>query len=50
MGRTEKEAPKAYSLRITEHALPDIDYITGYIAYIRHEPLNAIRAGDEIPS
>jgi hypothetical protein len=43
MGRTEKEAPKAYSLRITEHALPDI-------AYIRHEPLNAIRAGDEIPS
>ena len=48
MDRTEKEAPKAYSLRITEHALQDIDNITGYIAYIRHEPLNAIRAGDEI--
>ena len=48
MDRTEKETPKAYSLRITEHALQDIDNITGYIAYIRHEPLNAIRAGDEI--
>jgi hypothetical protein len=26
----------------TEHALQDIDNITGYIAYIRHEPSNAI--------
>jgi plasmid stabilization system protein ParE len=48
MDRTEKETPKAYSLRITEHAFRDIDNITGYIAYIRHEPLNAIRTGDEI--
>ncbi len=48
MGRTKKEAPKAYSLRITEHALQNIDDITGYIAYIRHEPLKAIRVGDEI--
>jgi plasmid stabilization system protein ParE len=48
MGRAKEEAPKTYSLRITEHALRDIDNITGYIAYIRHEPLNAIRIGDEI--
>lgn len=48
MVRTKKEAPKTYSVRVTEHALQNIDNITGYIAYIRHEPLNAIRAGDEI--
>jgi len=48
MGKSEEEAPKIYSLRITENASRNIDYITGYIAYIRHEPLNAIRIGDEI--
>ena len=48
MGRTKEEAPKTYSLRITEHALQNIDDITGFIAFIRHEPINAIRIGDEI--
>ena len=48
MGKSEEEAPKTYSLRITENASQNIDFITGYIAYIRHEPLNAIRVGDEI--
>ena len=48
MGRTKEEAPKTYSLRITEHALQNIDEITGYIAFIRHEPLNAIRVGEKI--
>jgi plasmid stabilization system protein ParE len=48
MGRTKEEAPKNYSLRVTEHALQNLDNITGYIAYLKHEPLNAIRAGDEI--
>jgi plasmid stabilization system protein ParE len=48
MGRTKEEAPKTYPLRVTENALQNIDNITGYIAYIMHEPLNAIRVGDEI--
>jgi len=48
MGRSKDEAPKAYSLRITKQAFQNIDHIAGYIAYIRHEPLNAIRVGDEI--
>ena len=48
MGRAKEEAPKAYSLRLTENALLDLDNITGYIAYIKHQPLNAIRVGDEI--
>lgn len=48
MGKSKEETPKAYSLRLTEHASQNIAQITGYIAFIRHEPLNAIRVGDEI--
>jgi len=48
MDKTKGKAPETYSLRITENALQNIDEITGYIAYIKHEPLNAIRVGDKI--
>lgn len=48
MGNTKEKAPKTYSIRITENALQNIDDITGYIAYIKHQPLNAIRVGDKI--
>jgi len=48
MDSTKGKAPKAYSIRVTENALQNIDYITGYIAYIKHQPLNAIRVGDRI--
>jgi plasmid stabilization system protein ParE len=48
MDTTKEVAPKTHSLRITEHAIQNLDNITGYIAYIMHEPLNAIRVGDEI--
>ena len=48
MGHTEEKAPEAYSLRISNNALQNIDDITGYIAYIKHQPLTAIRVGDKI--
>jgi plasmid stabilization system protein ParE len=48
MGNTKGKAPKTYSLRVTENALQNTDDITGYIAYIKHQPLNAIRVGDKI--
>ena len=48
MGNTKEKAPQTYSLRVTENALQNIDDITGYIAYIKHQPLNAIRVGDKI--
>ncbi len=48
MGTTKKEASGTYSLRIAEPALKHIDSIVGYIAYIKHEPLSAIRIGDAI--
>lgn len=47
MGRTEKETAKTYSLRITTNALQNIDQITGHIAHIKHQTLNAIRVGDK---
>ena len=48
MGSTKKETPKTYSIRITDNALQNIDDITGYIAFIKYQPLNAIRVGDKI--
>jgi plasmid stabilization system protein ParE len=48
MGNAEEKAPKTYTLRVTENALQNIDDITGYIAFIKHQPLNAIRVGDKI--
>ena len=48
MAVPKEKAPSAYKVRITENAHQDIDYITGYIAFINHQPLNAIRVGDVI--
>ncbi|MGE4289203.1 MAG: type II toxin-antitoxin system RelE/ParE family toxin [Salinivirgaceae bacterium] len=48
MGNTKEKAPKTYTLRVAKNALQNIDDITGYIAYIKHQPLNAIRVGDKI--
>jgi plasmid stabilization system protein ParE len=48
MGKAKEEAQKAYSLKVTENAQQNIDVITGYIAFIRHQPLNAILIGDKI--
>jgi plasmid stabilization system protein ParE len=48
MGNTEEKTPKSYPVRVTENALQNIDDITGYIAYINHQPFNAIRVGDAI--
>ena len=48
MGQQKKATPKAYEIRISTNALQNIDEITGYIAFINHQPLNAIKVGDEI--
>ncbi|TKG91522.1 type II toxin-antitoxin system RelE/ParE family toxin [Puteibacter caeruleilacunae] len=48
MGRSKEKSSQAYSMRITKNALQNIKDITGYIAYIKHQPLNAIRVGDRI--
>lgn len=48
MGSPKEKTTKPYQVRITDSALQNIDDITGYIAYINHQPLNAIRVGDAL--
>ena len=48
MGRQKKTAPKSYQIRVSVNALQNIDEITGYIAFINQQPLNAIKVGDAI--
>ena len=48
MGSTKEKTPKAYSLILTKHTLQNINEITEYIAYIKLQPLNAIRVGDKL--
>jgi plasmid stabilization system protein ParE len=48
MGNTKRKASKTYTLKITVNALQNINDITGYIAYIKHQPINAVRVGDKI--
>ena len=48
MGNAKKENPDVYSLTISKQAIQNIDQITDYIAYIKHEPINAIHVGQEI--
>lgn len=48
MDRQKKAIAKTYPVRITTNALQNIDEITGYIAFINQQPLNAIKVGDRI--
>jgi plasmid stabilization system protein ParE len=48
MGWQKKTTSKAYPVRITLNALQNIDEITGYIAFIKQQPLNAIKVGDDL--
>ena len=48
MGNTKGKTQETYFLKVSENALRDIDHITGYIAFIKHQPINAIRVGDKI--
>lgn len=43
-----RKSEAQYSLRITSFALKNLDQITGYIAFIKHEPQSAIKVGDRI--
>jgi plasmid stabilization system protein ParE len=48
MGRQKKATAKVYQINVSENALRNIDEITGYIAFIKHQPVNAIKVGDAI--
>lgn len=48
MGQAKERIKEHFSLRISDNAIQNIDDITRYIAFIKHQPLNAIRVGDKI--
>jgi plasmid stabilization system protein ParE len=48
MGRQKKTAATAYEVKISANALQNIDEITGYIAFVNRQPLNAVKVGDAI--
>ena len=48
MGRQKKTTPETYPLRLSNNALQNIDEITGYIAFINHQPMNAIKVGEAL--
>jgi plasmid stabilization system protein ParE len=48
MGRKKKTTATTFEVRLSQNALQNIDEITGYIAFINHQPSNAIKIGDSI--
>ncbi len=48
MGKQKKSTAQASQIRVSFNALQNIDEITGYIAFINHQPINAIKVGDAI--
>jgi len=48
MGKQKKTTPQSYQIRLTHNTLKNIDEITGYIAFIKNSPLNAIKVADTI--
>jgi plasmid stabilization system protein ParE len=48
MGKQTKAPKEPYTLRISENALRNFDEITGYIAFINKQPVNALIVGDSI--
>lgn len=48
MGQQKKTIAKNLPLRISQAALQHINEITGYIAFINHQTLNAVKVGDAL--
>jgi plasmid stabilization system protein ParE len=48
MGKQKKATPAAYQVRVSDNAFRNIEEITGYIAFIEQQPLNAIKVGNAI--
>lgn len=48
MEKQDETAAKTYQVNVSVNALQNIDEITGYIAFINQQPLNAIKVGDAL--
>ena len=43
MDKQKKTTPKTFPVRLSLNALQNIDEITGYVAFIKLQPINAIQ-------
>ncbi|MBS1585293.1 MAG: hypothetical protein JSS82_07055 [Bacteroidetes bacterium] len=43
-----REKKATFEVKLTSNALHNIDEITGYIAFVKQQPLNAVKVGDAI--
>lgn len=50
MGFEKKTVAESYQIRITGNASQNIDEITDYVAFINHQPSNAVKIGNKIPT
>ena len=48
MGQTKKAAPATYEVRVSSNALQNLREITGYIAFVQQQPLNAMKVSEAI--
>ena|SRR5579872_6566004 len=48
MGLQEKAASENYEVRVSANALQNIEEITGYIAFVKQQPMNAAKVGDAL--
>jgi plasmid stabilization system protein ParE len=48
MGKKEKTTSQTYEVKISTKALQNIDEVTGYIAFIKHQPVNAEKVGNAL--
>ncbi|MBL7729281.1 MAG: type II toxin-antitoxin system RelE/ParE family toxin [Dinghuibacter sp.] len=46
MGNKTKTTTKKFTVSISLNALRNLDEVTGYVAFIKQQPLNAINIGD----
>lgn len=48
MDKQKKTTPNAYKISISTNAVRNLDEITGYIAFVNQQPINAIKVGETI--
>lgn len=46
MAKQKKTIATTRQIRVSVNAVQNINEITGYIAFVNHQPLNAIKVGD----
>lgn len=48
MGTKKDSLKKSYKISLSQNTINNFEEITGFIAFIQHQPQNAIKVGDKI--